>query len=53
MIILILLLIIVVVIYFNPFFDYYIDYTGKKHLVLWYNNFKNERKFINLIGSQY
>ena len=47
-----LLIIVAVFIYCRHWIDYYTDYRGEKHLILWYTNFKEERKFINLIGNQ-
>lgn len=41
-----------IITYTHPWIDYYTDYRGIKHLVLWFTNVKGERKFINLIGSQ-
>lgn len=54
MIYLIILTIIFVSIYiiYEPFIDIFEDYRGESHIVLWYNS-KGERKFINIVGSQY
>lgn len=41
-----------VITYTHPWIDKYIDYRGDKHTVLWYTNYKGERKYINIIGSQ-
>ena len=38
-------------IYYNPWIDIYKDYRGEKHIVLWYNDLKGERKFIDLLGD--
>ena len=48
----ILLILWAVITYTHPWIDSYTDYIGEKHTVLWYTNFKGERKFINLIGDQ-
>ena len=48
----ILLILWAVITYTHPWIDSYTDYIGGKHTVLWYTNFKGERKFINLIGDQ-
>ena len=36
----------------QPYIDSYIDYRGNHHIILWYNNIKGERKFINIKGEQ-
>ena len=41
-----------VIVYTHPWIDSYEDYKGEKHKVLWYTNYKGERKFINLTGGQ-
>lgn len=38
--------------YIHPWIDNFSDYRGEKHIILWYTNFKGERKFINITGSQ-
>ena len=42
----------VVLAYTRPWIDEYIDHDGQKHVVLWYTNFRSERKYINIVGSQ-
>lgn len=51
MIILILLLILFTIFVFDPHLDIFHDYRGEKHIILWYNWF-DDRRFINIIGSQ-
>ena len=50
MIWIILLIFCVVITY--PWIDIFTDYRGIQHIIFWYTNFKGERKFINLLGSQ-
>ena len=51
--IIILIIFLGLIVLFRPWIDYYTDYRGVKHLILWYTNLKtNQRNFINLIGSQ-
>ena len=38
--------------YTHPWIDVFKDFRGVKHIVLWYTNYKGERKFINLTGDQ-
>jgi len=52
LLIFIIFIICMVVAIMRPWIDSYTDYRGIKHVVLWYSNFKDERKFINLVGSQ-
>lgn len=47
-----LLIIFVFILYCRPYIDYFKDYRNKTHLLIWYFNFKGERKYIDLIGSQ-
>ena len=48
----ILLLLWIIITYTHPWIDCYKDYKGSNYIVLWYTNFKGERKFVNLLGSQ-
>ena len=48
----IILLLAIIVCYTRPWIDIYKDYKGNAHITLWYTNLKEERKFINLLGSQ-
>lgn len=50
--IVILAIILIVFLYTHPWIDSYKDYRGIKHTVLWYTNFKGDRKFIYLTGGQ-
>jgi len=52
MILIILLIFCVVITYTHPWIDIFTDYRGIQHIIFWYTNFKGERKFINLLGSQ-
>ena len=47
----IVMIVYAIIVYTHPWFDFYTDYRGVKHLVLWYTNYKAERVFINLIGN--
>ena len=51
-IIILILLILVIGITFQPYIDSYIDYRGQHHIILWYNNLKGERKYLNIKGEQ-
>ena len=35
----------------NPYIDIFKDYRGKIHIIIWYYNYKNNRKYIDLRGS--
>jgi len=48
----ILLILWAIIAYTHPWIDSFTDYKGDKHTILWYSNFKGERKFINIIGEQ-
>ena len=48
----ILLILGIIIAYTHPWIDVYKDYRGATHIVLWYTNLKEQRKFINLIGGQ-
>ena len=50
-IIALIFIILVLGITFQPYIDSYIDYRGQHHIILWYNDIKGERKFINLKGE--
>jgi hypothetical protein len=53
MYIIIFLIIIVVLMYvYSPYLDIFKDYRGELHIILWYDDSKGERKFINILGSQ-
>lgn len=41
-----------IIVYTHPWIDTYTDYRGEEHTVLWYTNYKGERKYINIKGSQ-
>lgn len=49
-------LILVIIVYlfwiYDPFIDFFRDYRGKYHIILWYNSNSGERKYINIVGSQ-
>ena len=36
---------------YSPFIDIFKDYTGKNHIIIWYN-YKGKRNFIDLLGGQ-
>ena len=36
---------------FQPYIDSYIDYRGNHHIILWYNDLKGERKYLNIKGE--
>jgi hypothetical protein len=36
---------------FSPYLDFFKDYRGKYHIIIWYF-WKGERNYINLLGSQ-
>lgn len=50
MMLIILLIIFFIILYIRPWIDFYKDYRGIQHVILWYDNYKGERKYINLIG---
>lgn len=50
--ILLILILYVIISYTHPWIDIFKDFRGVKHTVLWYTNYKGERKFINLTGDQ-
>lgn len=50
--ILLILILYIIISYTHPWIDIFKDFRGVKHTVLWYTNYKGERKFINLIGDQ-
>ena len=52
MTIIITFIIYAIIVWTHPWIDSFKDYRGIKHILLWYTDFKGERKFINLIGSQ-
>ena len=47
-----LIIIWVVVTYTHPWIDSFKDFRGTKHILLWYTNFKGERKYVDLTGDQ-
>ena len=47
-----IIFLLILIAYARPWIDIYKDYRGVKHIVLWYNNFKGERAFINIVGDQ-
>jgi len=47
-----LLLLIFCIVYTHPWIDIFKDFRGEQHIILWYTNYKGERKFINLTGDQ-
>ena len=46
---LVLIFIIVLICICSPYIDIYKDHDGKYHIVIWYTNHNDERRFINLI----
>jgi hypothetical protein len=50
--ILLILILCIIISYTHPWIDVFKDFRGVKHIVLWYTNYKGERKFINLSGDQ-
>jgi hypothetical protein len=36
----------------DPYIDCFYDYRGEYHIILWYNDFEGQRKYINIIGNQ-
>jgi hypothetical protein len=46
----IIIFILILIWYFQPWVDYYKDYRGTKHLVLWYN-WKGFRNFYDFSGD--
>lgn len=48
----IILLIWTIIIYTHPWIDVYKDFRGKRHIVIWYTNFKEERKFVEIGGQE-
>jgi hypothetical protein len=51
LIILITFIVLVLGITFQPYIDSYIDYRGNHHIILWYNDLKGERKYLNIKGE--
>lgn len=51
MILIILIFLTILYIIYEPYLDFFKDYRGKYHIILWYNN-KGERSYINIIGNQ-
>ena len=51
MIFVILILVWCILMWCHPWIDKFEDYRGIKHTILWYTNFKGERKFVNLNGG--
>lgn len=52
LIILITFIVLALGITFQPYIDSYIDYRGNHHIILWYNDLKGERKYLNIKGEQ-
>jgi hypothetical protein len=50
-IIVILVLILLIKNIYDPYIDYFYDYRGEYHIILWYNS-NGERKYVNIIGDQ-
>lgn len=50
--IIIILILLLIIYIFSPYIDFFIDYRGKYHIILWYNDFEGQRKYINIIGNQ-
>ena len=50
----ILFILVIIIIYknYHPFIDIFDDYRGEHHIILWYDDNKKERKYINILGSQ-
>lgn len=47
----IIFFILILLIYLQPYIDFFKDYRGQKHFIIWYS-FNGKRKFIDLIGNQ-
>ena len=47
-IIILLMIIYSIIVYTHPWIDKFKDYRDEERLVLWYTNYKGERKFIQL-----
>lgn len=47
-----IIIIAIVFMYTRPWLDIYTDYRGVKHKILWFTDFKGNRKFIDFGGSQ-
>jgi hypothetical protein len=44
-----LIIIVVLLIFINPYVDFFKDYRGKNHLIIWYNDLiKNIRHYYKL-----
>jgi hypothetical protein len=52
MIIWLIIILAIFLVYTRPWLDTFTDYRGIKRKILWFNNFKGERKFIDLGGDQ-
>ena len=52
MILVILIFLTILYIIYEPYIDYFEDYRGEYHIILWYTNNKGERSYINIIGNQ-
>ena len=48
----VILIILVIIGIYDPYIDCFYDYRGKYHIILWYNDFEGQRKYINIIGNQ-
>jgi hypothetical protein len=48
----VILIILVIIGIYDPYIDCFYDYRGKYHIILWYNDSKGQRKYINIIGNQ-
>lgn len=43
-----IILFLIVCIYISPHFDIFMDYRGEEHLIIWYNDIKRNRKYIQV-----
>lgn len=43
-----IILFLIVCICISPHFDFFKDYRDKKHLIIWYNDIKGNRKYIQV-----
>ena len=37
---------------YDYYIDFFFDYKGKYHIILWYNDNEKQRKYINIVGNQ-
>ena len=48
MIIVLIFILYAIIVWTHPWFDFYDDYRGIKHIMLWYTNYKGIRKYIQI-----